>query len=325
MKISICIPAYNQANYIEEAVRSAAGQTVKPFEIIVSDDCSTDNTVAILERLQSEIPNLTILKQTENLGIAKNTDACLRCASGDFIVRLDSDDFLSNRFCETLSSLLNQFPSAGYAHAAVQEIDENGNHRKIRRLHRNLGFENNLHALKAAVKGYRVAANIVMFKKDALVTVGYLTGRPEYVEDYHLSVALASAGYGNVYTDEILSYYRVWTDAGKARLKRKLAEIVGLRKVFEEGLVPAFAQRSWQKKILAKSRQHLACTHAECLGWPVYNHSEKEELQIELFKLSSTGKVKLYSKLYRKGLGKPIRGFKQFTRFIKEKIKAAMA
>ena len=79
------------------------------------------------------------------------------------------------------------------------------------------------------MKGYRVAANIVMFKKDALVTVGYLTGRPEYVEDYHLSVALASAGYGNVYTDEVISYYRVWTDAGKARLKRKLAEIVGLR------------------------------------------------------------------------------------------------
>ena len=52
MKISICIPAYNQANYIEQAVRSAAMQTVTPFEIIVSDDCSTDDTVAILERLQ---------------------------------------------------------------------------------------------------------------------------------------------------------------------------------------------------------------------------------------------------------------------------------
>ena len=54
MKVSICIPTYNQGLYIEKAIRSAALQTVKPFEIIVYDDCSTDETPQILQRLAKE-------------------------------------------------------------------------------------------------------------------------------------------------------------------------------------------------------------------------------------------------------------------------------
>ena len=223
LKISICIPTYNQAKYVEQAVRSAANQELPPFEIIVSDDYSTDNTLSVLEALKTEIKTLKILKQSKNAGIAKNTDFCLRSAEGDYIVRLDSDDYLSNGFCKVLSQKLEEFPEAGYAHAAVQEVDKDSKPRKIRKLYRMPGFETAEHALQAAIKGYRVAANIIMFKKGALTTVGYVTGRPEYVEDYHLSVSLAVAGYGNVYVDEVLSNYRVWTDTGKVRQKKKIS------------------------------------------------------------------------------------------------------
>ena len=321
LKVSVCIPTYNQANYIEQAIRSASEQEPAPYEIIVSDDCSTDGTLLVLERLQTEIKTLKVLKQPTNTGIARNTDFCLRSAEGDYIVRLDSDDYLSSGFCNILSRKLEQSSDAGYAHAAVQEVDENSNPKKIRKLYRVPGFETAEHALQAAIKGYRVAANILMFRKSALVAVDYITGRPEYVEDYHLSASLAAAGYGNVYSDKVLSNYRVWTDTGKVRQKRKLAEIIGLRRVFEDVLQLNYHFKGWNETKLIKSKEQFACNHAECLGWAVYTETEKDELQQELYNLADTHKVRLYSKLFRSGFGKPVLFLKKSIGVFKSKVK----
>ncbi|RYE14874.1 MAG: glycosyltransferase, partial [Rickettsiales bacterium] len=214
MKVSVCIPTYNQSQYLTQAIRSAYDQSLKPLEIIVSDDCSTDDTSEVLTSLSKEIPSLKIILQPVNLGIAKNTDSCLRLAKGDFVIRLDSDDSLSSSYIEKLSNLLLKYPQAGYAHAAVQEIDQHGNFLQKRQLARKSGYQDSIVALKSAVKGYRVSANIIMFRKEALEQVDYITNRPNYVEDYHLSASLASAGFGNVYSNETLAFYRVWIDSG---------------------------------------------------------------------------------------------------------------
>lgn len=68
MKISICIPTFNQAKYLVQAIRSASEQSEKPFEIIVSNDCSTDHTSEVLEMLTKEIKELkAIVKITEQI------------------------------------------------------------------------------------------------------------------------------------------------------------------------------------------------------------------------------------------------------------------
>src|SRR6476620_2746395 len=118
MKVSICIPTYNQASFLEIAVRSAYQQSVLPYEIIVFDDCSTDNTAEVLQKLSEETQILKYYRQPVNLGISKNVNACLRSAKGDIIIRLDSDDCLSFEYTEKLAGLLERFPEAGYDHAA---------------------------------------------------------------------------------------------------------------------------------------------------------------------------------------------------------------
>ncbi|MDB5009966.1 MAG: glycosyl transferase, partial [Mucilaginibacter sp.] len=60
--VSICICTYNQALYLEQAVRSAFQQTLLPIEIIVSDDCSTDETPQVLKRLSEELPLLKVIR-----------------------------------------------------------------------------------------------------------------------------------------------------------------------------------------------------------------------------------------------------------------------
>jgi hypothetical protein len=303
MNVSICIPTYNQAAYIELAVRSAFEQSLKPFEIIVSDDCSTDQTPEILDKLSKEMPILKNIRQPYNLGIACNVDACLRLASGDYIIRLDSDDQLLPSYTEKLLQLLLEFPEAGYAHAAIQEVDQSGNFLNERRLFRKTGFMSFQNALKEALKGYRVAANILMFRREALVAVDFLKGLPNFGEDYHMTSSIAAAGYGNVYLDEVLGFYRVWVDVKKVRQKRKLAEINGIRRVFEEVLEPAFNNQGWNLKNVKQSRKSYAIRQADCLGWDIYSSSEKQELNIELYKLSSASIVKLYAWMYTKKLG----------------------
>ena len=258
MKVSVCIPTFNQAAYIEQTIKSCTQQTLKPFEILVSNDCSTDNTLEVLKRLSQEISILKVINQPGNRGMVPNTDAVLRAATGDYIVKLDSDDYLATTYIEKLSGLLDEHSSAGYAHGAVQEINGKGEFKKQRILARKTGFHDSDKALRNSIYGYQVAANIIMFRRSALEKVGFITAETNFAEDFYLSAQLAAANYGNVYFSEVLSYYRVWEDDGKVRQRRKLAEIIALRKVFEEVIEPAFKKRNWGMEKLYASKVSFA-------------------------------------------------------------------
>jgi glycosyltransferase involved in cell wall biosynthesis len=96
-KVSIIIPCYNDAKYIEKAVHSALNQTYPNIEVIIVDDGSNAETKIILKKLE---PKITKLLTQENQGqsIARNNG--IRNAIGDYILNLDSDDFFELSFCE---------------------------------------------------------------------------------------------------------------------------------------------------------------------------------------------------------------------------------
>jgi succinoglycan biosynthesis protein ExoO len=92
MSFSVIIPAYNVSGTAERAIRSAAAQTLQPFEIIVIDDCSTDNTVEVVQALAREIPSLRLYSTPVNGGPSAARNVGLRAAKGDWIGLLDADD-----------------------------------------------------------------------------------------------------------------------------------------------------------------------------------------------------------------------------------------
>lgn len=326
MKVSVCIPAYNQASYLSLSVLSALNQSLKPFEIIVSNDCSTDDTAAVLLELQKEISILKIITQHVNLGIIGNVNACLKAATGEFIVRLDSDDFLAPEYIQKLSSLLTENSTAGYAHVSVQEIDKDGKFLNLRLLARSTGFVSGDEALIAAAKGYRVAANIIMFRRTALEKVNFITSTVSYAEDFYLVSSLANAGYGNVFLNETLAFYRVWADAKNIRIRRKIEEIRSVRSVYEEVLEPAYLKRGWSLKRLLKSKKDYACTNSDSLSWNIFTTAEKAEILKELKTISDTNKTRLYAWIYLNNLGSTLKmyidfkyGSKRFIKGIKNK------
>jgi glycosyltransferase involved in cell wall biosynthesis len=89
MTISAIIIVYNLEKFVDEAIRSVLNQTRVPDEIIVVDDCSTDNTGAIIKSYGSRIK---YIRQTDNVGALRNTWAGVKSATGDVIAFLDGDD-----------------------------------------------------------------------------------------------------------------------------------------------------------------------------------------------------------------------------------------
>jgi succinoglycan biosynthesis protein ExoO len=101
-QVSVIIPAYNTEKYIAQAIESVLQQTLDEFEIIIVDDASTDNTLAIAKSYSD--PRIKVLANPENMGAAVSRNRAIKAASGTWIALLDSDDwYVSNRLEKLLA------------------------------------------------------------------------------------------------------------------------------------------------------------------------------------------------------------------------------
>lgn len=104
--ISVVLPVYNCALYIEDAINSVLNQTIQDFEIIIIDDCSVDNTVNLIQAINDSRIRLIIKEQ--NAGLVDSLNIGFKEAKGKYIARMDGDDIsLPNRFQKQLEILEN--------------------------------------------------------------------------------------------------------------------------------------------------------------------------------------------------------------------------
>lgn len=104
--VSVIVPVYNVAAYIEKCARSLFEQTLENLEIIFVDDCSPDNSVEIIEKILEEYPNrkaLTrIIRTPSNTGQAGVRSLGIQSSTGDYIIHLDGDDWVDSDYYKTL-------------------------------------------------------------------------------------------------------------------------------------------------------------------------------------------------------------------------------
>ena len=124
--VSVIIPCYNAEKYVEEAIRSVMTQTYSNLEIIVTDDCSSDNTLMILETLAAEDSRIKVIKNEENLKIVKSLNNMIEVAQGKYIARMDADDISLPERIEKQVSFLESNPEYGLCGTNAWHIDENG-------------------------------------------------------------------------------------------------------------------------------------------------------------------------------------------------------
>lgn len=110
--ISVAMTTYNGSKYLREQIDSILNQTEKDFELIICDDCSSDDTFAIISDYEKNDFRIHVYKNEKNLGYVKNFEKAISLCKGDYIALSDQDDVW---LPEHLSILLDNIKAGGYS------------------------------------------------------------------------------------------------------------------------------------------------------------------------------------------------------------------
>ncbi len=126
--VSIIMPSYNTEKYILDSIRSVQGQTYTNWELLIVDDCSSDNTLEVVRKYVEETKEtrIRLLSNEKNSGAAISRNYALREARGRWVAFLDSDDlWLSEKLEKQIGFMeVNQY---GFSYTEYTEIDEDSN------------------------------------------------------------------------------------------------------------------------------------------------------------------------------------------------------
>ncbi len=123
-KVTVIIPNYNHAKYLEERIDSVLAQTFQDFELVILDDASTDNSREIIERYSTN-PKVRLIFNEQNSGSTfKQWNFGLSQAKGEYVWFAESDDCAAPALLETLVDRLDRHPSVGLAVCQSWTIDE---------------------------------------------------------------------------------------------------------------------------------------------------------------------------------------------------------
>jgi glycosyltransferase involved in cell wall biosynthesis len=123
--VSIAIPTYNRADcYLGQAIESALNQTYPHIEIIVSDNCSHDNTPVVVESFRDR--RIRYVRHKENIGANNNFNYCLKEARGDYFLLLQDDDLIDRDFVEVCMKAAGYRTDIGLLRTGTRVIDDRG-------------------------------------------------------------------------------------------------------------------------------------------------------------------------------------------------------
>jgi putative glycosyltransferase (TIGR04372 family) len=129
--ISVILPNYNHARYLPIALQAILDQTCPPTEVLIVDDCSTDESWDILNDYASRYPSIKLFRNPRNMGVVYNLNLMLTRVSGDYLYTAASDDRVLPQFFERSVEMLTKYPQAAFCSSECMEIDETGEERGV--------------------------------------------------------------------------------------------------------------------------------------------------------------------------------------------------
>jgi glycosyltransferase involved in cell wall biosynthesis len=210
-RISVCIPSYNGENYIGETIASVLSQTYANFELVITDDCSTDRTLDIIKRHRDS--RIRFIKNERNLGAEDNCNRALSEARGKYIKVLHHDDLLYPSCLESQVEILEAPENKDVVLACCGRdiIDEKGH--KI--LHRRFkGKSGRFPGIQIIKKTVQAGTNLigepssVLFRSDVLRKTGGFDHTIPYLTDLDLWCRMLLQG--DIYiSSDVLCAFRV--------------------------------------------------------------------------------------------------------------------
>ena len=180
-KVSVVIPAYNCARFLEDAVKSVLAQKYENFELIIIDDGSTDETVEVISRFSGPVRCI----RQQNQGRAQARNVGLRNATGVYIAFLDADDIWEPDHLARSVQFLETHPSIGLVHGEVKAIDADGQelvHKSLLRIYRQERKRRGDYF--SLLFCYAIFSSAVVFRRVCLERTGFFDPAFQICEDY---------------------------------------------------------------------------------------------------------------------------------------------
>ncbi|MDJ0555186.1 MAG: glycosyltransferase [Microcoleaceae cyanobacterium MO_207.B10] len=215
-KVTICLPTYNAGEFLTQAIDSILQQTFTDFELIISDDFSTDKTPEVIQDYLKQDKRIKYFRNSKNLGLFANWNQCLEYASGEYITIFAQDDVMLPKNLETKVKILDQYSNLGLVTSSIMVVDANN-----KPLHWNWAnyAEDKLVNGREWVKNNLGEANpiccpFVLMKRQVLEKIGgKFNGNYAYAADLELWLRIAWVA-DLYFLKENLGYYR-WHQGNK--------------------------------------------------------------------------------------------------------------
>jgi glycosyltransferase involved in cell wall biosynthesis len=229
---SVIIPAYNQAEFLGEAIQSVLDQTYDNFELIVVDDASPDHTAEVVRRFSD--PRIKYIVHQENRGLPATRNTGMRASSGELIALLDADDYFHPQKLQAHVDFFTAHPDIEVAYNNRFELNYSAKTiRELYRPPRDLG-------LKDFVVGFPFAPSDMVIRREWASNVDYFDER--YVngaEDLDFPIRLALYGCRFQRVDRALNYRRHHSGRRRKNLiARKQDWITVLERTFTDPRCP---------------------------------------------------------------------------------------
>jgi len=125
-RLTVGLPVYNGANYLAESLDALLGQTYGDFELIISDNASTDGTPDICQRYEKQDSRVRYVRQPRNVGLAPNHNFVVDHARGEYFKWASNDDLYARDLLERCVDALDKYPQVVLAHSWTAMIDGSG-------------------------------------------------------------------------------------------------------------------------------------------------------------------------------------------------------
>lgn len=240
--VSVVVASYNHAEYLAERMDTLLAQTYAQLEIIVIDDCSPDDSLAVLRRYQDD-PRVRLVVREKNGGWVAVSNQGVELATGEFVLFANCDDACEPQMIERLVDALRRHPSAGIAFCRSQFIDEHGRDQGDDFATREPAFQA-LCASDALIDRRRMSRFLLdscaipnlsaaLFRKQCFADVGVLSAGYRVVSDWDLYFRIAAA-YDVAYVAAPLNRFRQHETTIRSILKERVINDETLRLLLQQ-------------------------------------------------------------------------------------------
>ena len=287
-KISVLLSSYNHERYIRRTIESVLNQTYTDFELIIVDDCSTDHSKQVIESYTDPRIRAFFLNPNQGMGMAFNYS--IKQATGEYLARIDSDDFWALDKLEKQLDYMEAHPETGACFSWAKVIDENENEvpssicdRGSLFAARNRSQAEWLHQFYS--KGCVLCHTSAFIRRSVLAEVGIYNYSLKQIQDLELWTRIAKR-YPLHVICEPLVYYRWFVSSApnvsapsQEVMTRGAMEFFYLLYDFHNNLPDATFAEAFRQDFLCKnasSHEELLCERALLmLKQPYLGHSSK--------------------------------------------------